>query len=172
MYTLEILYFLNINGKFSISSSPVIYMFGLWVEILTQAQGKRTNSTLMCLRFESWNMLLWSNTFIPCTSKTHPNQTYSIIWFSARGHLTAEVLAGCLCVNAIPQSSQDVPTHLPRDQTMLAERDWTSTVCCEGLLEKVSSLLKEHDSLTLKTASEQIKWLHYPQLALTHSMWP
>lgn len=42
----------------------------------------------------------------------------------------------------------------------------------EGFLEKVSSLLKEHDSLTLKTASEQIKWLHYPQLALTHSMWP
>lgn len=32
MYTLEILYFLNIDGKFSISSSPVIYMFGLWVE--------------------------------------------------------------------------------------------------------------------------------------------
>lgn len=127
-------------------------MFGLWVEILTQAQGKHPNSTLMCFRFESWNMLLWSNTFIPCTSKTHPNQTYSIIWFSARGHLTAEVLAGCLCVNAIPQSSQDVPTHLPRDQTMLAERDWTSTVCFEGLLEKVSSLLKEHDSLTLKTS--------------------
>lgn len=61
-------------------------------------------------------------------------------------------LAGCLCVSAIPQSSQDVLTHLPQDQTLLAERDWTSTVCFEGLLEKVSSLLKEHDSLTLKTS--------------------